>query len=180
MVEEPDPTDNKEVRYEESEDLAKEEEPKKTEEEPKTVGKNDDEEDVKDAKNKDKDKEDKNDKSKGMQEITVKQAQGDESFYELTNAEKFELKLVSTGETWVNVKNGKGYSFFQGMMKKGETESQTLDLSQETDIVIVVGNTTATEIYVNDQKVEYAVAPNDVVRQDIAIHYVKSESEPEQ
>ncbi len=180
IVEEPNPTDNKEIRYEESEDLAKEEKSEKMEEDPKRVAKNDDEKDVKDAKNKERDKEDKNDKSKVMQEITVKQTQGDESFYELTNADKFELKLVSTGETWVNIKNGKGYSFFQGMMKKGETESQTLDLSQETDIVIVVGNTTATEIYVNDQKVEYAVAPNDVVRQDIAIHYVKAESEPEQ
>ena len=179
MVEEPDPTENKEVRYEESEDLAKEEEPKKTEEDTKAVGKNDEKKDVKDTKNEQVDKKDKNDKSKIKQEITVKQAQGDKSFYELSNAEKFELKLVSTGETWVNVKNGKGYSFFQGLMKKGETESQTLDLSQETDIVIVVGNTTATEIFVNDQKVEYAVAPNDVVRQDIAIHYVKSESEPE-
>jgi len=66
------------------------------------------------------------------------------------------------------------------MLKKGGEESKTVDLSEETDVVIVVGNTSATEIYVNDQKLEYAVNPSDVVRQDIAIHYVKSEAKPEQ
>ena len=108
--------------------------------------------------------------------MAVVEANGDKTVYDLKNADKFELKVVSTGETWVNIKNGKGYSFFQGMLKKGATESQTVDLSQETDVVVVVGNSTATEIYVNDQKLEYAVSPTEQVRQDITIRYVKSES----
>ena len=94
----------------------------------------------------------------------------------MKDTDKFELKLVSTGETWVNVKNSTGTSLFQGMLKQGGTESQVLDVTQETDITIVVGNTTATEIYVNDQKLEYAVSPSDVVKQDILIHYVKAGS----
>jgi cytoskeletal protein RodZ len=109
------------------------------------------------------------------QDLTVISANGDESIYELKNSDKFVIKVVSTGETWVNIKNGKGYSFFQGMMKKGGTESQTFDLSQETDAIVVVGNTASTEIYVNDQRLEYAVSPTKVVRQDITIRYVKSE-----
>ena len=32
----------------------------------------------------------------------------------------------------------------------------------------------ATEIYVNDQKLEYAVAPNEKVVQNITIRYVKT------
>ena len=50
------------------------------------------------------------------------------------------MKLVSRGQTWVNIKNGKGKSFYQGMLKTGATESQTVDLSAESEAVIVVGN----------------------------------------
>lgn len=176
---EPVPNNDSQVKYEESEDLAKEEpveSEKDTEKDNKAESKKND---AKNTKSKDKDK-DKAEQPKTKQELTVKQAQGDESSYELTNAEKFELKLVSTGETWVNIKNGKGYSFFQGMLQKGGKESEIIDLSEETDVLIVVGNTTATEIYVNDQKLEYAINPSDVVRQDIAIHFVKSDTQPEQ
>ena len=84
------------------------------------------------------------------------------------------LKIVSTGETWVNIKNSKGDSVFQGMLIKGGTESQTVDLSQETEVIVVAGNSIATEIYVNDQKLEYAVSPTEEVRQDITIRYVKT------
>ena len=108
------------------------------------------------------------------QELAVSQANKDQSIYELKNADKFVLKIVSTGETWVNIKNSKGESVFQGMLIKGGTESQTVDLSQETEVIVVAGNSTATEIYVNDQKLEYAVSPTEEVRQDITIRYVKT------
>jgi len=108
------------------------------------------------------------------QELSVAEANGDQSIYELKNADKFELKIVSTGETWVNIKNSKGDSVFQGMLTKGGTESQTIDLSQETESMVVVGDSTATEIYVNGQKLEYAVSPTEEVRQDITIRNVKT------
>jgi cytoskeletal protein RodZ len=108
------------------------------------------------------------------QELVVSQANKGQSIYELKNADKFLLKIVSTGETWVNIKNSKGESVFQGMLIKGGTESQTVDLSQETEVIVVAGNSIATEIYVNDQKLEYAVSPTDEVRQDITIRYVKT------
>ncbi|PKG23097.1 helix-turn-helix domain-containing protein [Niallia nealsonii] len=107
------------------------------------------------------------------QEISVESKQGKNTVYEVKNAEQFKLKLVSTGETWVNIKNGKGYSFFQGMLKKGETDSKTVDLSKEEEAVLVIGNSTATEIYVNDEKIDYAVSPSKYVRQDITIRYIK-------
>ena len=108
------------------------------------------------------------------QELVVSQANKGQSIYELKNADKFVLKIVSTGETWVNIKNSKGESVFQGMLIKGGTESQTVDLSQETEVIVVAGNSIATEIYVNDQKLEYAVSPTEEVRQDITIRYVKT------
>lgn len=106
------------------------------------------------------------------QELTVVEGKGAKSTYELKNAAKFELKVATTGETWIQIKNGKGFSFFQGMLKKGATESQTFDLSKETEAIIVVGRTNDTEIYVNGQKLEYAVPPTEVVRQDITVRFV--------
>ena len=68
------------------------------------------------------------------QELTVSEANGNKSTYELKNADKFVLKIVSTGETWVNIKNSNGDSVFQGMLIKGGTESHTVDLSEETEV----------------------------------------------
>lgn len=105
------------------------------------------------------------------QEITAVQSSGRNSTYELKNADKFVVKLVSKGQTWVSIKNGKGKSFFQGLLKTGGTESQTEDLSAESAAVIRVGNAADTEIYVNDQKLEYAV-PATANVQNITIQYV--------
>lgn len=106
------------------------------------------------------------------QQLTVVETKGKETIFELKNATKFELKLVSTGETWVNIKNGNGNSFWQGILKKGTEESKVVDFSKEQEAVIVVGNSVATEIYVNDQKLEYSISPTDQVTQNITIRYV--------
>ncbi|MCM3600118.1 DUF4115 domain-containing protein [Robertmurraya korlensis] len=111
------------------------------------------------------------------QEVTVVESKGKETVYEVKNAEKFEVKLVSTGETWVNMLNGKGHSFWQGILKTGAEDNKVIDYSKEQDAVLVIGNSTATEIYVNDQKLEYATPPVDQVRQDITIRYVPTVSE---
>jgi cytoskeletal protein RodZ len=109
------------------------------------------------------------------QEVIVASSSGYKTTYELKNADRFDVKLVSTGETWVNMKNGKGFSLFQGMLKKGQVESQIVDYSKETEAVLVIGNSTNTEIYINDQKIEYAISPTEEVRQDIIIRFVPKE-----
>jgi cytoskeletal protein RodZ len=106
------------------------------------------------------------------QELSVVGSSGINSTYALKNADKFEVKLVSRGQTWVNVKNKQGKSYFQGLLSTTSTPSKTIDLSPESEAVIVVGRTVDTDIYVNDQKLEYAIAPTDVVRQNITIQYV--------
>ena len=105
------------------------------------------------------------------QEITAVKSNGRNSTYELKNADKFVVKLVSKGQTWVSIKNGKGKSFFQGLLKTGDNESQTEDLSAESEAVIRVGNAADTDIFVNDQKLEYAV-PATANVQNITIQYV--------
>ncbi|KAF0820449.1 MULTISPECIES: helix-turn-helix domain-containing protein [unclassified Cytobacillus] len=126
----------------------------------------------------DKDANDVNEKDKDQeteeapkQEVAVVQSSGNETVYELKNADKFELEVLSTGETWVNIKNGKGDSLFQGMLTADGTKSQKVDFSKETEASIVVGNSTQTEIYVNGEKIEYKVPPSKSVRQDITIKY---------
>ncbi|WP_419888494.1 RodZ domain-containing protein [Neobacillus niacini] len=106
------------------------------------------------------------------QELAAVQNSGKNSSYDLKNADKFVLKLVTTGNTWVSVKTGSGISKFNGMLSNTGTQSTEVDLAGETKAVIVVGNTVATEIYVNDQKLEYAIAPADQVVQNITIQYV--------
>jgi cytoskeletal protein RodZ len=153
-----------ETPYEESEELIKENEEK-----------NEKPEEVTDTEDEDKQTDEEIEEPETpVQELASVEANGAKSTYELKNADKFELKVVSTGETWVNIKNGKGHSFFQGMLKKGGTENHSIDLSQETEVVIVAGRSSETEIYVNDQKLEYAVSPTEEVLQNITIRYVKS------
>ncbi|MBP3038339.1 helix-turn-helix domain-containing protein [Bacillaceae bacterium Marseille-Q3522] len=107
-----------------------------------------------------------------QQEITVVSTNGKNTTYALKQTDRFILKLVSTGATWVNITNGAGNSFFQGTITNGN--SQTVDLSAETEAKIVVGRTTETEMYINDQKVEFAVSPSEHVDQNITIQFEKT------
>lgn len=140
-------------------------------------------EDTEKDKTKENDKEEKTDEQKTVeetpvveapkQELTPVQNSGKNSTYDLKNADKFVVKLVSTGETWVSVNNSSGQSKFQGLLSTTGTQSTEVDLTGDTKAVIVVGRTLDTEIYVNDQKLEYAIAPADVVRQNITIQFVQ-------
>ncbi|TRZ38653.1 helix-turn-helix domain-containing protein [Niallia circulans] len=111
------------------------------------------------------------------QELKVAETSGSSTVYELKNADKFSVKLVSTGQTWVNMQNGKGYSFYQGILDKDGEDSKTVDYSKETEAILVIGNSSQTDVYVNDEKLDFAVSPSDSVRQDITIKYVKEEKE---
>lgn len=108
------------------------------------------------------------------QELAMVQSAGNTSTYELKNAEKFELKVVSKGETWVSIKNGKGNSFFQGLLAVGKPESEkTVDFSNESEAVLRVGRTVDTDIFVNGEKIEYAIPPTKAVSQNIKVRYIK-------
>ncbi len=112
---------------------------------------------------------------KPVQELTVVTAQGRETTYDLKNAEKFELKVATTGQTWVNILNGQGKSLFQGMLEVGKTDSQTFDLSADTQAVVVLGRSLDAQVFVNGEQLQYAVPPAQQVRQDITIRKVPNE-----
>jgi cytoskeletal protein RodZ len=168
-AEEPATKDNEQIQYEDNlteQEAEEETETEATEEDDKqTSGANNVTEDTTEE------------EATPTQEVAVAESKGKETVYELKNAEKFEVKLVSTGETWVNMLNGKGESFWQGILKKGAEENKLIDYSKEQEAVLVIGNSTQTEIYVNDQKLEYATPPADQVRQDITIRFVPAVNE---
>jgi cytoskeletal protein RodZ len=160
LVDEPATEENQTVNIEESESLEKAKEEEKAEED-------------NEAEQAEEEKEETEPEPEiPAQQIEVAQTSGNETTYELKDAENFVLKVVSKGETWVNILNGKGYSFYQGMLTKDGTAEQTVDFTKETEAIIVVGNAADTEIFVNDEKLEYATSPADIVRQDITIRYV--------
>ncbi|MBY0099275.1 helix-turn-helix domain-containing protein [Mesobacillus maritimus] len=108
------------------------------------------------------------------QELAFTENNGSSTVYELKNTDAFELKVVSTGSTWVSVKNSAGKSFFEKTLQK--EDSETLDFTNETEAVIRVGNVPATEIYINGEKLEYSFTESELTRpQNITIRYTKSE-----
>ncbi|NKE06453.1 MULTISPECIES: helix-turn-helix domain-containing protein [Mesobacillus] len=106
------------------------------------------------------------------QELSVLSSSGSNTVYELKGADSFVIKIVSLGQTWVGLSNG-SKSIFQETLVKGKNESRTEDLSNETKAVINIGRAPDTEIYVNDQKLEYAVSPEKDMTQVITINFVK-------
>lgn len=105
------------------------------------------------------------------QEITKQDTVGRTTTYEVKNAEKFVVKLVATGKVWVDIQNGKNYSFFQGIIEKGGFESKEVDLSKETEAHIIIGNSQV-DVFVNDEKL---VLGDSSSRQDLVIKYIKEE-----
>ncbi|MEC2053875.1 helix-turn-helix domain-containing protein [Peribacillus psychrosaccharolyticus] len=107
------------------------------------------------------------------QELASVSNAGTNSTYELKNTDKFLLKLSSKGETWVSVKNANGKSLFEGILK--DSESKEIDFSEETEAKVRIGNAAATEIYVNEELLEYSVSPTKSTTQTVTIQFTKPE-----
>jgi cytoskeletal protein RodZ len=110
---------------------------------------------------------------KPKQELTFVETKGKTSTFDLKNADKFEVKLVSTsGNTWVSVKNEAGKEYYSGTLNVTSTPDKTVDLTNDKQAIIRVGNVSATEIYVNDQKLEFPATLDKTVPQNFTIQYV--------
>lgn len=163
------------IRFEQSDELTKD-----PEEDEKDSDKDSDKNDEGSTEDEDgessngEEEEDGEESEESEQEITVVESSGKNTTYEVRNAEEVELKIVSTGETWISLVNDQNKSFYRGMLVKGgEQENTTADFTNESQAFIVVGNSANTEIYINDELLQYEVSPKDEVRQDITIRFVK-------
>ncbi|WP_309487154.1 RodZ domain-containing protein [Bacillus sp. ISL-4] len=110
---------------------------------------------------------------KKEQKLAVTSSSGKNSTYELKNTDTFKLKVTSKGSPWVGIKNGEGKLLFQGTIDKDN--SQEIDFTNEKEAVINIGRAYETEIYVNDEKLEYSISPTEVNTQLVTIQFTKAE-----
>lgn len=107
------------------------------------------------------------------QNLAVTSSSGKNSTYELKNTDTFKLKVTSKGSPWVGIKNGEGKLLFQGTIEKDK--SREIDFTNEKEAVINIGRAYETEIYVNDEKLEYSISPTEVNTQLVTIQFTKAE-----
>ncbi|HWO96879.1 MAG TPA: RodZ domain-containing protein [Bacillus sp. (in: firmicutes)] len=158
--------ETKTTEIEKSKDVQETEEPAKDEEEKKNDTQTEENDTEKQAETEDLTKETSN------QKIVEIQKSGKSAVLQLQNADEFQVEISSKGETWVGVKNGKGNSFYQGMLKSGE--AKTFDFTKETEVRFNIGNTLDTEMKINGQTVPFPSNPSDQVQQIITIQYSPS------
>ncbi|MCX8001899.1 MAG: DUF4115 domain-containing protein [Anoxybacillus mongoliensis] len=115
-----------------------------------------------------KEKEQQEQSSKAMVEVV--ETNGRKSTLEVIG-EQLIIDIATKGDAWIEVKNGKGKAFARKMMYANQTE--TFDLTNETEVLLVIGQTLNTEVKINGQTLQYPVNPSDHVRQDITIIYKK-------
>ncbi|MFJ7638521.1 RodZ domain-containing protein [Peribacillus sp. NPDC097225] len=129
--------------------------------------------DTADKKDKDNAVEEEKEEEKIEQDLTVVSSSGKNSTYELKGSDTFKLKVSSKGSPWVGITNGEGKLLFQGTIK--ENESEEIDFTEEKEAVINIGRANETEIFVNDEKLEYTISPNDMTTQLVTIQFTKAE-----
>ena len=96
---------------------------------------------------------------------------GQDSTYSLTDATEFKVEIKTAGESWIAMLDNNQVERTQGarVMKAGETSGE-MDVGDATSVRIRVGLPTSTEIYVNDELLEYE---SDGIPQNIIIEYEK-------
>lgn len=104
------------------------------------------------------------------QSLTYVSTNGEDSTYTLTDAEEFKLKIDTFGDTWIGVQNENKEELTPAarVMKDGETIE--LDVTETEFVRIRVAVTPYTDIYVNGEKLEYAINKS---TQNIFIEYKK-------
>lgn len=101
------------------------------------------------------------------QTLSAVSTSGRQTVYELSGADKFEVAVASKGETWIEIKDGSGKSYFSGMLAKGQT--QTHNMTGQKEVKIKVGFAPATVITVNGETLAYKLPADGQVLQDIII-----------
>ncbi|WP_027408756.1 helix-turn-helix domain-containing protein [Anoxybacteroides tepidamans] len=98
--------------------------------------------------------------------FTVKETKGNTSTIEVT-ADQLKLEATSKGASWFEVFNGKGHSFYKGTLRNGQT--QTFDLSAESEVFMKIGRTLDVDVKINGQPLTYPIDPKEEVYQKIKI-----------
>lgn len=107
------------------------------------------------------------------QQIHFVSEENNREIYELVNADQFLLKLavVDGGTSWVSVRGSDGKEIQQATLNINNPELE-LDVSDQEFVDIRMGYSPATEIFVNEEKLEFEPT-NDV--KNIRIQFTQSE-----
>ncbi|OES43548.1 helix-turn-helix domain-containing protein [Domibacillus iocasae] len=101
------------------------------------------------------------------QTLSAVSTSGRQTVYELSGAETFEVAVASKGETWIEITDGSGKSYFSGMLANGQT--QTHNMTGQKEAKIKVGFAPDTVITVNGETLAYKLPAEGQVLQDIII-----------
>ena len=117
--------DKQEETYEESTDL--------------TPNNNEEQQEEKIQDNSTNEKEEVTEEPVALSRISGFSSNGTNSTYELKNTDEFVLKIVSTGETWVNITNSNGNLYIKELLKV-EQKVRRLIVSRDRSNCISMGN----------------------------------------
>lgn len=96
--------------------------------------------------------------------------EGSNSYFTLSNTDTFDVKLQFTGQSWVRILDANDASLHE-MTYQADDEA-TFDFSDQTQVTFHLGSSLTTEIYVNEQLIEY---PIDSTVQYIIIQFERSD-----
>ena len=100
--------------------------------------------------------------------LTIKAtaSEGSSTTYEVSGSDKLELEVKASENSWVRVRDEKGSSLKEGMMKKGNLSKNITDQSQ---IDLRIGYAPGVEIKINGEVLSYKLDPKTVMTQNITI-----------
>ncbi|MFC4320112.1 helix-turn-helix domain-containing protein [Litchfieldia salsa] len=107
--------------------------------------------------------------------LSLVESSGSAATYKLENTDKFtvDVSVSSGGETWLDIKNQLGNSFYYDMMRDGQT--QTFDFTNESQVIFNVGRTLDTSLAINGEPFKYPIEPKDEVKQSITILFTPTQ-----
>ncbi|WP_319593070.1 helix-turn-helix domain-containing protein [Bacillus paralicheniformis] len=121
------------------------------------------------------DKEKKDQQSDENDKLTMKatSSEGSSTTYEVSGSDKLELEVKVSANSWVRVRDEKGSSLKEGMMKKGETFQK--NITDQSQIDLRIGYAPGVEIKINGEVLSYKLDPKTVMTQNITIQNKKEE-----
>lgn len=100
-------------------------------------------------------------------------SEGSSTTYEVSGSDKLELEVKANENSWVRVRDEKGSSLKEGMMKKGETFQK--NITDQSQIDLRIGYAPGVEIKINGEVLSYKLDPKTVMTQNITIQNKKEE-----
>ena len=105
-------------------------------------------------------------------ELAIKKVKGDSdhSTFEVSNADKFEVKLEATGGSWVALIGASDKKYVYESLNKGK--EATNDLTNESSASLRLGSSPNINVFVNGEKIDI---PQEPVVQNVTFNFKKSE-----